>query len=133
MAKPTSSKHPHKPSQPAKKHKPTPKPTPTPGPNPTPPSTSGDTPVFAQPQPTPDPTSFKVPHPSDDGLYKKVNNKLLEPIPTPRGGAAEPILTLADVYGDQGAAKTTAIEQAGQIVFHSVGDTGSVVGPSTQD
>jgi Calcineurin-like phosphoesterase len=131
MAKQTSSKHPHKPSHPAKKHKPTPQPTPAPTPDPTPPSTNGDTPVFAQPQPTPDPTSFKVPHPSDAGLYKKVNDKLLEPIPATRGGAAEPILTLADVYGDQGADKTTAIEQAGQIVFHSVGDTGNVTGPKT--
>ncbi|MGA2580968.1 MAG: metallophosphoesterase [Bryobacteraceae bacterium] len=48
------------------------------------------------------------------------------------GGAAEPILTLAQVYGSAGAAKTAAIEQAGQIVFHYVGDTGSVEGPSTQ-
>ena len=133
MAKQTSSKHPHKPSHPAKKHHPTPKPTPTPKPKPTPPSTSGDTPVFSQPQPSPDPTSFKVPHPSDNGLYNKVNNKLLEPIPAPRGGAVEPILTLADVYGAEGAAKTAAIQKAGQIVFHSVGDTGSVKGPLTQD
>ena len=133
MAKQTSSKHPHKPSHPAKKHHPTPQPTPAPAPKPTPPSTTGDTPVFSQPQPTPDPTSFKVPHPSDAGLYKKVNNKLLEPIPAPRGGAAEPILTLADVYGSEGTAKTTAVQQAGQIVFHSVGDTGSTNSPTTQN
>jgi hypothetical protein len=133
MAKQTSSKHPHKPSHPAKKHHPTPKPTPTPKPKPTPPSTNGDTPVFSQPQPSADPTAFKVPHPSDNGLYAKVNDKLLEPIPPPRGGAVEPILTLADVYGAQGAAKTAAIKKAGQIVFHSVGDTGSVNGPLTQD
>src|SRR6201999_4454202 len=48
------------------------------------------------------------------------------------GGAAEPILTLAEVYGSAGAAKVAAIEKAKQIVFHSVGDTGSVVGPETQ-
>jgi hypothetical protein len=58
---------------------------------------------------------------------------LLQPIPVPRGGTAEPILTLAEVYGDQGLAKSNAIQQAGQIVFHSVGDTGSVVGPLTED
>jgi Calcineurin-like phosphoesterase/Iron/zinc purple acid phosphatase-like protein C len=131
MAKPTSSKYPHKPSHPAKKKHPTPQPTPAPTPDPTQPSTGDDTPVFAQPQPTPDETSFKVPHPSDAGLYKKVNSKLLQPIPAPRGGAAEPILTLADVYGDQGPAKTTAVQQAGQIVFHAVGDSGSVTGPNT--
>ena len=127
MAKQTSSKHPHKPSHPAKKHHPTPQPAPTP----TQPS-SNDAPVFAQPQPTPDPTSFKVPHPSDNGLYNKVNTKLLQPIPAARGGPAEPILTLTDVYDDQGA-KAAAIQQAGQIVFHSVGDTGSVKSPSTQN
>jgi hypothetical protein len=55
----------------------------------------------------------------------------VQPIPVARGGA-EPILTLAEVYGDQGDTKTAAIEKAGQIVFHSVGDTGSVKGPSTQ-
>jgi hypothetical protein len=44
----------------------------------------------------------------------------------------EPVLTLEQVYGSAGAAKMAAIHQAGQIVFHSVGDTGSVVGPGTQ-
>ena len=53
-------------------------------------------------------------------------------MPEPAGGAAEPILTLEQVYGSAGAAKVQAIQQAGQIVFHSVGDTGSVVGPATQ-
>jgi len=125
MAKQTSSKHPSKPTRSHKPARHTPKPAPTPS--------STDQPVFAQPQPTPDPTSFKTPHPSDTGLYNKVNNKLLQAIPTARGGAAEPVLTLAEVYGDQGAAKTKAIQQAGQIVFHSVGDTGSVKGPSTQN
>jgi hypothetical protein len=56
----------------------------------------------------------------------------LEAVPQPRGGAVEPILTLAQVYGSAGTAKIAAIEQAGQIVFQSVGDTGSVVGPATQ-
>lgn len=124
MAKQTSSKHPSKPTHPHKPSHPTPKPAPTP-------SSTGQ-PVFAQPQPTPDPTSFKTPHPSDSGLYKKVDTKLLEPIPAPRGKAAEPVLTLAEVYGDQGAAKVSELEQAGRIVFHSVGDTGSVKGPSTE-
>lgn len=134
MAKHTSSKHPHKPSHPAKKHHPTPQPTPAPTPpSPAPPSTTGDTPVFAQPQPTPDPTSFKVPHPSDTGLYNKVNNKLLQPIPASRGGAAEPVMALADVYGSLGAARIAAIQQAGQIVFHSSGDTGSTKSPTTQN
>jgi len=85
-------------------------------------------PVFAQPQPSPDPTGFK--NPVTDQSDKELAN--VEAVPQPVGGAAEPILTLAQVYGSAGAAKTAAIEQAGQIVFHSVGDTGSAEGPSTQ-
>jgi Calcineurin-like phosphoesterase/Iron/zinc purple acid phosphatase-like protein C len=89
--------------------------------------TSGQ-PVFAQPQPSPDPTSFK--HPVTDQNDQEIAQ--LEPVPQPTGGAVEPILTLAQVYGSTGDTKTQAIEQAGQIVFHSVGDTGSVKGPDTQ-
>jgi hypothetical protein len=44
----------------------------------------------------------------------------------------EPVFTLGQVYGSARAAKIAAIEGAGQIVFHSVGDTGIVVGPATQ-
>jgi hypothetical protein len=91
-------------------------------------TTPNDEPVFAQPQPSPDPTSFKDPV-TDQG-YTEVAT--LGAIPTASGGAAEPILTLAQVYGSAGAAKTAAIQKAGQIVFHAVGDTGSVTGPETQ-
>jgi hypothetical protein len=89
---------------------------------------SAPQPVFAQPKPSPDPTSFK--NPVTDQSEKEVAN--LEPVPEPAGGAVEPVLTLAQVYGDAGAAKTAAIQASGQIVFHSVGDTGSVDGPATQ-
>lgn len=88
---------------------------------------SGD-PIFAQPAPSPDPTGFK--NPVTD--QKDVELKILEPVPEPASGAVEPILTLAQVYGSQGAAKTAAIQKSGQIVFHSVGDTGSAKGPMTQ-
>src|SRR6202453_3074890 len=85
-------------------------------------------PVFAQPQPSPDPTSFK--DPVTDQNYIEIAN--LEAVPQPVGDAVEPILTIAQAYGSAGAAKVAAIEQAKQIVFHSVGDTGSVAGPDTQ-
>jgi hypothetical protein len=88
----------------------------------------GDQPVFAQPKPSPDPTGFKDPV-TDTKLQALLN---LEPVPQPAGGAVEPVLTLAQVYGSAGTAKVAAIQKAGQIVFHSVGDTGSVVGPQTQ-
>lgn len=85
-------------------------------------------PVFAQPKPSPDPTGFK--DPVTDKSYTEILT--LEPVPQPVGGAVEPVLTLAQVYGSAGAAKVSTIQKAGQIVFHSVGDTGSVVGPQTQ-
>lgn len=93
-----------------------------------PPAASTPQPVFAQPTPSPDPTGFRTP--VTDQNDKELAN--LEPVPQPRGGAVEPILTLAQVYGDTGAAKTASIEAAGQVVFHSAGDTGSAKGPETQ-
>ncbi len=89
--------------------------------------TSGQ-PVFAQPKPSPDPSGFK--DPVTDTKFQGIT--VLEPVPQPAGGAVEPVLTLAQVYGNAGAAKVAAIQKSGQIVFHSVGDTGSVVGPGTQ-
>jgi len=89
---------------------------------------SSPDPIFAQPQPSPDPTGFK--NPVTDQKLKEI--KTLEPVPEPAGGAVEPILTLEQVYGSNGEAKAKAIQQAGQIVFHSVGDTGSAAGPTTQ-
>jgi hypothetical protein len=91
------------------------------------PATSGQ-PSFGQPQPSPDPTGFKDPV-TDHNLKELAT---LEAVPQPVGGATEPVLTLEQVYGSAGAAKVQTIQQAGQIVFHAVGDTGSVVGPATQ-
>jgi hypothetical protein len=85
-------------------------------------------PVFAQPTPTPDPTSFR--DPVTDQKLKEVAT--VEPFPAPRGGAAEPVLQFTDALGSQGPARVAAIQNAGQIVFQTVGDTGSTKGPSTQ-
>ncbi len=89
---------------------------------------TGSQPIFAQPKPSPDPTGFK--DPVTDKSYQGIST--LEPVPQAAGSAVEPVLTLAQVYGSAGAAKVAAIQKSGQIVFHSVGDTGSVVGPATQ-
>jgi hypothetical protein len=89
---------------------------------------SANDPVFAQPTPTPDPTSFR--DPVTDQSLKEIG--AVEPFPAPRGGVPEPVLQLADVLGSQGPARVAAIQKAGQIVFHTVGDTGSTKGPSTQ-
>jgi hypothetical protein len=105
--KPRPKKHPRKPAHPA---------------------AAGD-PVFAQPSPSPDPTSFR--NPVTDQNDAEIAS--VEPVPQPVGNAVEPVLTLEQVYGSQGAAKTRAITTSGQIVFHCVGDTGSVKGPNTQN
>lgn len=93
---------------------------------------SAHQPWFGQPMPSPDPTRFVVPHPSDYRKYQLVNKHLLQAFPLSRGGNAEPILSLADALGSRGLATTRAIQAAGQIVFHCVGDTGSIRGPFSQ-
>jgi calcineurin-like phosphoesterase family protein/iron/zinc purple acid phosphatase-like protein C len=98
-------------------------------PKPTHPAAAPGDPVFAQPSPSPDPTGFK--NPVTDQNDTEIAS--VEPVPQPANNAVEPVLTLQQVYGSQGAAKTQAITASGQIVFHSVGDTGSVKGPNTQD
>jgi hypothetical protein len=98
-----------------------------PQPGPQAPYAAGD-PIFGQPLPSPDPTSFK--DPVADKKFKNINS--LEPVPLPASGAVEPVVTLAQVYGSAGASKEAAIIAAGQIVFHSVGDTGNVNGPQDQ-
>lgn len=91
-------------------------------------------PVFAQPKPTADPTRFRIEHPSDGAAYKTIDALNAEhklgpiPFPAPRGGT-EPVLTLAEVLGKTGDDVVKAITKAGQLVFHAVGDTGSVKGP----
>jgi len=85
-------------------------------------------PVFAQPTPSPDPTGFK--DPVSDQNEPDVAGVL--PVPQPSTSGAEPILTLATIYGSQGASLTQTLQQSGQIVFHAVGDTGSAEGPTTQ-
>jgi hypothetical protein len=95
-------------------------------------------PVFAQPQPMPDPTKFEVKHPSDDPVYKQIDELNREhkiaplPFPAPRG-LPEPTLTLAAVLGMDAKALETTLKANQQIVFHATGDTGSTRGPDTQN
>ncbi len=105
-----------------------PKHHPTKGSTPTGEGGTTGSPVFAQPVPSADPTSFK--DPVTDQNLKEVAR--VEAVPQPVGGVAEPILTLSETLGSNGPARTAAIQGSGQIVFHTVGDTGSVKGPATQ-
>ena len=118
-----SNKHTLAKNAPAKKKR-LPKSGSTPNPSPA----SADTPIFAQPTPSPDPTSFKDPVTDQSD----VELKTVGAVPEPVGNTVEPVLTLEQVYGPQGATVTQTITTAGQIVFHCVGDTGSVTGPTTQ-
>ena len=93
-----------------------------------------DGPQFGEPQSTPDPTTFVVKHGSDSGAYKIIDATKQYPRPFPTvDGVAEPIVTLADALGSNGPAIVAAIQNTGQIVFHSVGDTGNTTGPSDQN
>ncbi len=94
---------------------------------PTSPQTDGD-PVFAEPMPSPDPTNFR--NPVTDQKLRETSQ--VDSFPRPRGTTAEPRMQLADALGSQGASRVAAIQAAGQIVFHALGDSGSTKGPSTQ-
>src|SRR5271154_821854 len=120
MAAPKHRKKTH-PKHPKPEHEPKPPKSTTPA--------SGQ-PVFAQPTPSPDPTGF-VDTTSDEGDYNLVDPTLLEAVPPARGGAVEPLLTLAEVLGNAGAATESKIQASGQIVFHAVGDSGNTKGPDT--
>lgn len=91
-----------------------------------------DQPQFAQPTASGDPTEFTVAHGNDNPLYKLVQKNLLQAIPNPAPGA-DLTMALASVFGDKGDSTVAAIEKAGQIVFHSLGDSGSTMGPETQN
>ncbi len=91
-------------------------------------------PQFGQPTPSPDPTKFVIKHGSDSQAYKILDAQKQYPRPFPVvAGTDEPILTLRDSLGSAGAKIVNDIQNAGQIVFHSVGDTGNVKGPYDED
>jgi hypothetical protein len=95
-----------------------------------------DDPQFAETQPSLDPEYFSVKHGSDSQAYSILDSekgKIL-PLPFPIvAGAVEPVLTLAQSLGENGDAIVQKIQSAGQIVFHSVGDTGNTKGPKDQN
>jgi Calcineurin-like phosphoesterase len=82
--------------------------------------------AFANPKPSPDDYNEFDPRDvaADSGIE---TTPVPEPIPSP--WKAPPVLMLQDVLG---ADAVQQIQQAGKIVFHSVGDTGGVKEPSQQ-
>ena len=101
-------------------------------------TTELDQPVFAQPKPTPDPVKFEIKHPTDNAIYKQIDQLNREhkitplPFPAPRG-LPEPRLSLAEVLDTKADALEEKITKQKQLVFHSVGDTGSTRGPQDQN
>lgn len=91
------------------------------------PSKPVDRPQFAEPQATPDPQTFLVRHASDTAAYKILDTTPhLPPLPfDPPRGLPEPTMRLEDALGSGGSATVTRLKSNGQIVFHSVGDTGN--------
>jgi hypothetical protein len=116
----------------AKPPKPVPVKDPPPPDNGSPIRTSG--PQFGQPGATPDPTKFVLKHGSDTDAYKILDAEKQNPRPFPIvDGQDEPIVQLQDALGKAGPQVVAAIQRAGQIVFHAVGDTGNTTGPRDQD
>ncbi len=92
-------------------------------------------PMFGEPvfnedgAPIPDPTTFRTQHDktSDDQLYGQVQKLLTKDTVSfsPSRGKPGDLYSLASALGAQGAADVQAIQKAGRIVFHAVGDTGA--------
>src|SRR5579862_8131896 len=80
--------------------------------------------MFGELKPTPGETTF-IDQSSDEKYYRKLNTTLLQKIPTP--SVVPPRMNLQDVIG---ADAVQTIQKSGQIVFHSVGDTGATI-PAT--
>lgn len=83
--------------------------------------------AFADPRPTPD--NYDTFNPKDvfADAGVPVPPPEIEPIPPPTRTPL--VMALSNVLG---AAATNQIQQSGQIVFHSVGDTGGVKNPAPQ-
>jgi len=80
--------------------------------------------LYADPKPTPDEDAFQVDNTSEayyNSPYYLKNKNLIQPIPPPRAGVPLNI-NLSDYLP---AATMAAIQAAGTITFHSVGDTGA--------
>jgi hypothetical protein len=87
--------------------------------------------LYAEPTPTPDPTGFRVNNTSSayyKSPYYLAHQQQVQPIPSPRLGA--PLqMDLADFVPSE---VMKAINAAGKITFHAVGDTGAAKGnPAT--
>lgn len=84
-------------------------------------------PVFDDGKVSADPTGFIVDHPSDNDVYKEIENLLKTKVvgfEKSRIGPDEQY-TLSQALGARGQDVVSEIEKAGPIVFHAIGDSGA--------
>jgi hypothetical protein len=84
-------------------------------------------PAFNEDTKTVVPPQFLTPHPSDAKLYASLGNLLnTQTTQFDQSRVADgEVLALAAAYGDHGPALIQQIQQAKQIVFHALGDSGA--------
>jgi hypothetical protein len=84
-------------------------------------------PFFAEGVPSPDPAGFLKLHPSDKELYKQIQDLLKKDVVgfDPSRGAPEDLYSLQDALGPHGAEIVRGVGNAGQVVFHALGDSGA--------
>jgi hypothetical protein len=84
-------------------------------------------PAFNEGVVTADPSKFKTAHASDTEQYKQIQDLLKKDVVAFDPSRAKPgdLFALQDALGPHGAEIIQGIQKAGQIVFHSVGDTGA--------
>jgi len=83
-------------------------------------------PVFSEGVPTADPTGFKV-TPQDEQLYNGIQDLLTKDVVgfPPSRGAPGDVLSLQSAWGSHGTDVVESIQNAKQIVFHAIGDSGA--------
>jgi hypothetical protein len=84
-------------------------------------------PVFNEAVASGDPAGFQQPHPSDDDVYKRIEDLLTKNVVGFEKSRLAPgeIFKLEDALGPRGTDIVGQIAGAGQIVFHALGDSGA--------
>src|SRR5260221_5736292 len=84
-------------------------------------------PVFDESIVTADPAKFKTDHPSDNQQYAAIQALLKTKVVGFAKSRLKPdgMFSLVDALGPHGPESVKKITDAGQIVFHAIGDTGA--------
>ncbi|HEV3386833.1 MAG TPA: metallophosphoesterase [Gemmata sp.] len=84
-------------------------------------------PAFNEDVSSPDPAGFFKPHPSDNQVYKQIQDLLKKDVVgfNESRAAAGDLYLLQTALGEHGAEVVQGIKDAGKIVFHAIGDSGA--------